>query len=96
MRELNPPIAHLRRTRPWQYRGLSVRLAPSVSYADSIRALAGGTSKAQGVFIEMFATAALCFVVLMIAVEKNRATPLAPIVRRDRAGRALTMLRQSA
>jgi len=41
--------------------------------------LGSGTSRSQGVFIEMFITAALCLAVLMLAVEKHRATPLAPI-----------------
>lgn len=39
----------------------------------------GGTSQAQAVFIEMFLTAQLVFTVLMLAVEKHRATFLAPI-----------------
>ncbi|KAH8983880.1 aquaporin-like protein [Lactarius akahatsu] len=34
---------------------------------------------AQGVFIEMFITAALCLAVLMLAAEKHSATPFAPI-----------------
>lgn len=34
---------------------------------------------AQGVFIEMFATAALVTAVLMLAAEKHQATPFAPI-----------------
>jgi len=41
--------------------------------------LSSGTSRSQGVFIEMFITAALCLSVLMLAVEKHHATPLAPI-----------------
>ena len=41
--------------------------------------LGGGTSKAQGVFIEMFLTAQLVFTVFMLAAEKHRATFLAPI-----------------
>ena len=42
-------------------------------------ALSGGTSLAQGVFIEMFLTAQLIFTILMLAVEKNKATFLAPV-----------------
>ncbi|KDR78678.1 hypothetical protein GALMADRAFT_63834 [Galerina marginata CBS 339.88] len=38
-----------------------------------------GTNRAQGVFIEMFITAALVISVLMLAAEKHQATPFAPI-----------------
>lgn len=41
--------------------------------------LADGTSIAQGLFIEMFLTAELVFVILMLAVEKSRDTFMAPI-----------------
>ena len=41
--------------------------------------LSPGTSIAQGVFIEMFMTAQLIFVVLMLAAEKSKDTFLAPI-----------------
>jgi aquaporin related protein len=41
--------------------------------------LGGGTSVARGLFIEMFLTAELVFVVLMLAVEKHKATHMAPI-----------------
>lgn len=41
--------------------------------------LGGGTSVAQGLFIEMFLTAELVFTVFMLAAEKHRATFLAPI-----------------
>lgn len=41
--------------------------------------LGGGTSIAQGLFIEMFMTAELVFVVLMLAAEKSKDTFLAPI-----------------
>jgi aquaporin related protein len=34
---------------------------------------------AQGVFIEMFITAALCLAVLMLAAEKHGSTPFAPV-----------------
>ena len=34
---------------------------------------------AQGVFIEMFITAALCLAVLMLAAEKHSSTPFAPV-----------------
>ncbi|KAH7101920.1 aquaporin [Auriculariales sp. MPI-PUGE-AT-0066] len=38
-----------------------------------------GINKAQALFIEMFVTAFLCFAVLMLAVEKHRTTPFAPV-----------------
>ena len=41
--------------------------------------LAPGVSIVQGVFIEMFMTAELVFVVLMLAAEKSKDTFLAPI-----------------
>lgn len=41
--------------------------------------LAPGMSIAQGVFAEMFFTAYLVFVILMLAVEKSKDTFLAPI-----------------
>jgi aquaporin rerated protein, other eukaryote len=41
--------------------------------------LGGGTSVARGLFIEMFLTAELVLVVLMLAVEKHKATHIAPI-----------------
>ena len=41
--------------------------------------LGGGTTYAQGVFIEVFLTAELVFTIFMLAAEKHRATFLAPI-----------------
>jgi len=41
--------------------------------------LAPGINLAQGVFIEMFITAALVISILMLAAEKHEATPFAPI-----------------
>ncbi|KZT64590.1 aquaporin-like protein [Daedalea quercina L-15889] len=41
--------------------------------------LADGVNVAQGVFIEMFITAALVLSVLMLAAEKHAATPFAPV-----------------
>ncbi|RSL55798.1 hypothetical protein CEP54_009215 [Fusarium duplospermum] len=41
--------------------------------------LGNGTSKAQGVFMEMFLTAQLVLTVYFLAVEKHRSTYLAPI-----------------
>lgn len=48
-----------------------------VSQANTI--LSGGTSIVQGLFVEMFFTAELVFVVLMLAVEKSKDTFLAPV-----------------
>jgi aquaporin rerated protein, other eukaryote len=42
-------------------------------------ALGGGTNLAQGLFIEMFLTSMLVFTILMLAVEKHKATYLAPV-----------------
>jgi aquaporin related protein len=41
--------------------------------------LHNGVNKAQGVFIEMFATSLLVMAVLMLAAEKHEATPIAPV-----------------
>ncbi|KAK4443372.1 putative aquaporin [Podospora aff. communis PSN243] len=42
-------------------------------------ALGGGTSVVQGLFIEMFLTAELVFVIIMLAAEKHKSTFLAPL-----------------
>lgn len=52
-------------------------LFPSALNVDTV--LGGGTTTAQGLFIEMFLTAQFVFVILMLAVEKHRSTYLAPI-----------------
>lgn len=44
-----------------------------------ITTLTTGTSIAQGVFIEMFLTTLLVFVILMLAAEKHSATHIAPV-----------------
>lgn len=41
--------------------------------------LAGGTSVAQGLFIEMFLTSLLMLAILLLAAEKHKATFIAPI-----------------
>lgn len=41
--------------------------------------LGAGTSKTQGVFIEMFLTAELVFTIFMLAAEKHKGTFIAPI-----------------
>ncbi|ABN65636.1 aquaporin [Scheffersomyces stipitis CBS 6054] len=43
-------------------------------------ALGGGCSRSRGVFIEAFGTAILCLTVLLLAVEKHKATFMAPFV----------------
>ncbi|ANZ76731.1 BA75_03775T0 [Komagataella pastoris] len=43
-------------------------------------ALGGGASRTRGLFLEAFGTAILCLTVLMLAVEKHRATWFAPFV----------------
>jgi aquaporin rerated protein, other eukaryote len=50
-----------------------------VSISEANSELGGGTSVAQGLFMEMFFTALLVFVVLMLAIEKSKDTFLAPI-----------------
>lgn len=47
--------------------------------ADANTTLAPGTSTAQGLFIEMFLTAQLVFVIIMLAGEKSKVTFLAPV-----------------
>ncbi|KAI5950724.1 AQY1 [Candida jiufengensis] len=42
--------------------------------------LGGDASRSRGVFLEAFGTFILCFTVLMMAVEKSRATFMAPLV----------------
>lgn len=49
----------------------------SISLANTV--LGPDTSVVQGVFLEMFFTAQLVFVVLMLAAEKSRDTFMAPI-----------------
>jgi aquaporin related protein len=41
--------------------------------------LGGGASRTQGLFIEMFLTAQLVFVIQMLAVTKHKSTYLAPV-----------------
>lgn len=47
-----------------------------IAFANS---LGGGCSRSRGVFIEAFGTAILCLTVLFLAVEKHRATYIAPL-----------------
>lgn len=47
--------------------------------ADANSTLSSGATITQGVFLEMFFTAQLVFVVLMLAVEKSRDTFMAPV-----------------
>lgn len=58
--------------------GLVSAMSPvPISEANSV--LGSGASVAQGLFMEMFFTALLVFVVLMLAIEKSKDTFLAPI-----------------
>lgn len=41
--------------------------------------LGGGANTAQGLFIEMFLTSQLIFIIIMLAVVKHKATFLAPV-----------------
>ena len=59
---------------------------PSISFRYDFRltsplstVLSANVNRAQGVFIEMFITAALCLAVLMLAAEKHSSTPFAPV-----------------
>jgi aquaporin related protein len=49
----------------------------NISVANSV--LGGGASISQGLFMEMFFTSLLVFVVLMLAAEKSQDTFIAPI-----------------
>ncbi|GAP93480.1 putative aquaporin rerated other eukaryote [Rosellinia necatrix] len=57
--------------------GLVAGLLPNGLYIATV--LSNDTSVAQGLFIEVFLTAQLVFTILMLAVEKHRATPMAPV-----------------
>ena len=57
--------------------GVVAALFPGPMNVDTT--LGGGTSVAQGLFIEMFLTAELVFVVIMLAAEKHKSTFLAPV-----------------
>jgi aquaporin related protein len=57
--------------------GVVSAMYPGPMAVDTV--LGGGTSISQGLFIEVFLTAQLVFVILMLAVEKQRATYLAPL-----------------
>ncbi|EIN04635.1 aquaporin-like protein [Punctularia strigosozonata HHB-11173 SS5] len=54
-------------------------LALTSGATSSNTTLGPNINSAQGVFIEMFITAALCLAVLMLAAEKHIATPFAPV-----------------
>jgi aquaporin related protein len=57
--------------------GLVLALTPGPLAVNTV--LGSNINPVQGVFIEMFITAALVLSVLMLAAEKHRATPFAPI-----------------
>ncbi|KAI9139937.1 aquaporin-like protein [Paraphysoderma sedebokerense] len=52
---------------------------PNHSTYPGVNKLANGISSVQGLFLEALLTTVLVFVVFMLAVEKNRATFLAPV-----------------
>ncbi|KAF3771122.1 aquaporin-like protein [Cryphonectria parasitica EP155] len=58
---------------------VSVMFSLTTTIGDVNTVLASSTSTAQGLFIEMFLTAELVFVILMLAVEKSKDTFMAPI-----------------
>ncbi|TDZ54259.1 Aquaporin-2 [Colletotrichum trifolii] len=57
--------------------GITSAMFPGLLSVNTV--LGGGTSTAQGFFIELILTAQLVFVILMLAVEKHRSTFLAPV-----------------
>lgn len=57
--------------------GIASALFPGDLNVDTL--LGGGTSIAQGVFIEMFLTAQLVLAIIMLAVVKHKGTFLAPL-----------------
>jgi aquaporin rerated protein, other eukaryote len=62
--------------------GISAAAVVSALFPDPLNVgtrLGGGTSISQGLFIEMFLTAELVFVIMMLAVVKHRSTFLAPV-----------------
>jgi len=58
--------------------GVAAGLVPGEGMPAVDTALGGGASVAQGLFIEMFLTAELVFVILMVGVEKHKGTFMAP------------------
>lgn len=58
--------------------GLVVGLLPGDGIA-ATTGLGGGISVVRGFFLELFLTAELVFVIFMLAIEKHRATAIAPV-----------------
>lgn len=58
--------------------GLVVGLLPGDGIA-ATTGLGGGISVVRGLFLEVFLTAELVFVIFMLAIEKHHATAVAPI-----------------
>lgn len=58
--------------------GLVVGLLPGDGIA-ATTGLGGGISVVRGFFLELFLTAELVFVIFMLAIEKHRATAVAPV-----------------
>jgi aquaporin rerated protein, other eukaryote len=59
--------------------GLVKVMIPGQAIGNANSTLGSGTTIQQGVFLEMFFTAQLVFVVLMLAMEKSKDTFLAPV-----------------
>lgn len=77
------PLLQPRSYRPWPKAHCSSSESISLhilgTHLFSSTTLAPDINRTQGLFMEMFATAGLCLVVLMLAAEKHRATPFAPV-----------------
>jgi aquaporin related protein len=58
---------------------IRVILGADEVYAFYSTSLQVGINPVQGMFIEMFVTSFLVLAVLMLAVEKHRVTPFAPV-----------------
>ncbi|KAK0943793.1 putative aquaporin-3 [Friedmanniomyces endolithicus] len=78
-----PPVRGLILFLPQMLAGICAAAVASVIVPGDIRTvqttLTPGMSPAQGVFLEMFLTAQLCFTALMLAAEKSKDTFIAPI-----------------
>ena len=62
--------------------GMAAAAAVSALYPGPLNVrttLGAGTSKAQGLFIEMFLTTMLVFTIFMLAAEKHKGTFIAPV-----------------
>ena len=85
--------------------GIAAAGIVSVMYPGQLNvrtSLGGGTSKAQGLFIEVFLTAELVFAIFMLAAEKHKGTFIAPIgiglalFIAELAGKAVSIIRYAS